>query len=128
MNPGGAADRLDAWLRQEALPLWWRLGADHARGGWYDALTFELEPKEPRRARVQARQAFVYATAGAIGWDGPWREAAWHGMDALLDHYRRTNGLYRAIVSADGLSDRTSMPFPASSNKIVPSAAQLCGL
>lgn len=99
---GAHADWLDRWLRETALPLWWRAGADHARAGWFDALGQDLSPREPRRARVQARQAFVYATAGQLGWDGPWREAARHGMDYLLDRYRRPDGLYRAIISAEG--------------------------
>lgn len=99
---GEHADWLDRWLRETALPVWWRLGADDARGGWFDALDQDLSPREPRRARVQARQAFVYATAGSLGWDGPWRQAAWHGLDCLLDRYQRPDGLYRAIMSADG--------------------------
>jgi mannose-6-phosphate isomerase len=99
---GAHAEWLDRWLRRAALPLWWQAGADHRRGGWFDALGPDLTPREPRRARVQARQAFVYATAGAIGWDGPWREAAWHGLDYLLDRYRRPDGLYRAIMTAEG--------------------------
>lgn len=101
-DPGDHAAWLDRWLREQALPLWWRAGADHARGGWFDALEPDLTAREPRRARVQARQAFAYATAGAIGWDGPWRDAAWHGLDYLLDRYRRPDGLYRAIMSAEG--------------------------
>jgi mannose-6-phosphate isomerase len=99
---GDHADWLDRWLRETALPLWWRAGADHQRGGWFDALGHDLSPREPRRARVQARQAFVYATAGRLGWDGPWREAARHGLGCLLDHYRRPDGLYRAIMAAGG--------------------------
>lgn len=99
---GAHAEWLDRWLRETALPLWWRAGADHRLGGWFDALGQDLTPRGPRRARVQARQAFVYATAGKIGWDGPWREAAWHGLDYLLDRYRRPDGLYLAILSAEG--------------------------
>jgi mannose/cellobiose epimerase-like protein (N-acyl-D-glucosamine 2-epimerase family) len=99
---GEHADWLDRWLRETALPLWWRAGADHVRGGWFDALGQDLSPREPRRARVQARQAFVYASAGQVGWDGPWREAAWHGLDTLLERYRRPDGLYRAVMSAEG--------------------------
>jgi mannose-1-phosphate guanylyltransferase/mannose-6-phosphate isomerase len=93
----------DRWLRTSALPLWWTLGADHVRGGFHEALTPEGEPVEaPRRSRVQTRQTFVYATAGLMGWQGPWRQAAWHGMTYFLDRYRRPDGLFRALVSEAG--------------------------
>lgn len=105
-------DALGRWLFDAALPLWWRRGADHVRGGFYDALTLAGEPLEPRRARVQCRQVFVYATAGRLGWDGPWREAAWHGMDYFLARYRRPDGLFRARIDADGgVLDETAILY-----------------
>lgn len=91
------------WLNTSALPLWWSLGADHAQGGYYEALTLDgLALEAPRRARVQARQAYVYASAGLLGWSGPWRPAARHGMDFFREHYRRPDGLYRTLVAAGG--------------------------
>ncbi|MDO8902476.1 MAG: AGE family epimerase/isomerase [Phenylobacterium sp.] len=99
----GAAAWFDRWLRTSALPLWWTLGADHVRGGFHEALTPEGAPVEaPRRSRVQTRQTFVYASAGQMGWQGPWRQAAWHGMSYFLDRYRRPDGLFRALVSEAG--------------------------
>jgi mannose-1-phosphate guanylyltransferase / mannose-6-phosphate isomerase len=99
----GAQVWFDRWLRTSALPLWWTLGADHVRGGFHEALTPEGVPVEaPRRSRVQTRQTFVYATAGLMGWQGPWRQAAWHGMTYFLDRYRRPDGLFRALVSEAG--------------------------
>lgn len=93
----------DRWVRQAALPLWWAKGADHERGGFHEALSAEGEPRPgPRRARVQGRQTYVYATAGALSWDGPWRQAAWHAMDFFLDRYRRPDGLFRTLVGLDG--------------------------
>lgn len=98
-----AAAWFDQWLKTSALPLWWTLGADHVRGGFREALTPEGAPVEaPRRSRVQTRQTFVYATAGLMGWQGPWRQAAWHGMDYFLARYRRPDGLFRAVVSNEG--------------------------
>ncbi|MEH6678797.1 AGE family epimerase/isomerase [Phenylobacterium sp.] len=98
-----AAAWFDQWLKTSALPLWWALGADHVRGGFREALTPEGAPVEaPRRSRVQTRQTFVYATAGLMGWQGPWRQAAWHGMDYFLARYRRPDGLFRAVVSNEG--------------------------
>ena len=43
----------------------------------------------PLRARVQARQVYVFATAGALGWTGPWR--------AVMDGGR-------AFIAADGVA------------------------
>ena len=57
------------WARNDALPLWWRVGADHRNGGFFDSMTLDGAPTTvPKRARVQARQVYVYATAGKMGW------------------------------------------------------------
>ncbi len=91
------------WLNDAALPLWWRKGADHQRGGFHEALDMQGEPVAAnRRARVQARQVYVYATAGRLGWNGPWRAAVNHGLDFFLARYRRPDGLYRTVVAPDG--------------------------
>ena len=93
----------DRWLRTAALPLWWALGADHVRGGFLEALSTSGEPRPaPRRGRVQGRMVFAYAQAGAMGWEGPWRQAAWHGLDYMLDRFQRPDGLLRTLVSLDG--------------------------
>jgi mannose/cellobiose epimerase-like protein (N-acyl-D-glucosamine 2-epimerase family) len=99
-----AADAwFDPWLRTAALPLWWALGADHDRGGFHETLSLAgASSREDRRVRVQARQAIVYAKAGVMGWTGPWRQAAWHGLDYLMAHYKRPDGLYRCKVAPDG--------------------------
>ena len=98
-----AARRLGSWLERSALPLWWAAGADHARGGFFELLDQQGRPvPAPRRMRVQARQAFVYATAGLAGWTGPWRTAVAHGLNALAERYRRPDGLYRTLADDDG--------------------------
>lgn len=108
-----AAEWYDSWLRNAALPLWWRVGADHERGGFHEALSVDGEARPgPRRARVQGRQVYVYATAGLMGWDGPWGKAAWHGMDFFLEHFRRPDGLFRTLVGLDGAPlDDTAMLY-----------------
>ena len=95
---------LEQWLFTAALPLWWALGADHARGGFHERIGMDGRAMEglPRRARVQARQVHVYATAGVMGWGGPWRQAANHGLASLFARYRRPDGLYRFSVNPDG--------------------------
>ena len=97
------ATEVAAWMETSALPLWWNKGADHVRGGFHEALDQCGRPVlANRRARVQARQVYVYATAGELGWDGPWHEAVAHGLDFFLAHYPREDGLYRTVVSPKG--------------------------
>lgn len=91
------------WLHTAALPLWWTLGADHASGGFFEALGEDGEPiRGARRARVQTRQAFCYLAAGRMGWTGPWRQAASHGLDYFLARYRGPEGLFLRSVGDDG--------------------------
>lgn len=100
---GEAKAWYQGWLETSALPVWWSQGADQARGGFHEALTDDGAPTAaPRRARVQARQAFSYATAGMMGWRGPWRTAAWSAMDYLTGRYLRPDGLLARTVDADG--------------------------
>jgi mannose-1-phosphate guanylyltransferase/mannose-6-phosphate isomerase len=104
-----AADRLGKWLDNSALPLWWTAGADHTRGGFFELLDEQGRAvRTPRRMRVQARQIYVYATAGLAGWQGPWRSAVAHGLDALTTRYRLSDGAYRTMTDDDGtpLDDR----------------------
>jgi mannose-6-phosphate isomerase len=105
--------RLKAWLFDQALPLWWRVGADHVRGGFHEVIGQDGVARDrDRRARVQARQIYVYATAGALGWDGPWREAVEHGLSYFLTCYRRPDGLFRTRVKADGgIADDTAVLY-----------------
>lgn len=99
------AAELMRWLTEAALPLWWEKGADHARGGFHEALDATGAPVAAnRRARVQARQVYVYATAGRLGWTGPWRAAVTHGLDFFLGRYERADGLFRTVVAPDGAS------------------------
>jgi len=105
--PGESVDlwsrRLEEWLTRRALPAWWCFGADHEGGGFHEALSPQFEPQGlERRARVQARQVFVYATAGSLGWEGPWRAAARHGLAAMDNGFLRSDGLYRFSVASPG--------------------------
>ena len=93
----------DRWLRTAALPLWWSIGSDHVRGGFLEALSVEGKPRPaPRRGRVQGRMIYAFAQAGAMGWDGPWRQAARQGLDYMFKHFLRSDGLIRTLVSLDG--------------------------
>jgi mannose-1-phosphate guanylyltransferase/mannose-6-phosphate isomerase len=106
-------ERYSTWLSHNALPLWWALGADHLHGGFHEELCFELGATDaPRRARVLARQAHTYATAGAMGWSGPWQAAAEHAWTAFEARYRRPDGLYRTLVAPNGCAlDETAFVY-----------------
>ena len=100
------ARTLGAWLRTSALPLWWALGADHEQGGFRDVLHLDGAPSRlPMRARVQARQVYVFALAGTMGWPGPWRQAVGHGLDHFKARFRLPAGGFRTRVGVDGAPD-----------------------
>lgn len=95
------------WLFTACWPLWSDAGAD-PRGGFREKLTLDGTPiEEPdTRARVQARQTYVYCAAARMGYAGA-GEAVRHGVACMLDG-RRPDGLYGlritpgAGISKDG--------------------------
>jgi mannose-6-phosphate isomerase len=101
------------WLTQHALPLWAEAGVDRVQGGFEELLGQDGRPvAAPRRARVQGRQSFVFATAGSLGWDGPWREVAGLGLEYLERCYKRDDGLYATLAGPDGVVvDQTAMTY-----------------
>lgn len=93
----------EKWLFESALPLWWQTGADHREGGFHELIAEDGSPTGSfRRARVQGRQSYVYAQAGVMGWNGPWREAAPHGLSYLKAHYAVPGGQFCTQVSNSG--------------------------
>ena len=99
------SDRLKTWATDAAYPLWWRAGADHAKGGFFEKMDLEGAPVDgPRRGRVLPRQIYSFAIAGDLGWKGPWREAVEHGLSFYLSSYRRPDGLFRTLVGPNGES------------------------
>lgn len=101
----------DSWMRLNALPIWAALGVDED-GGFREAIDLSGRPVgDFRRARVQARQAYVYATAGVAGWAGPWRTLVTRGLERFAATNGRADDLYRTRVSTDGavLDDTASL-------------------
>jgi len=98
------AARARAWLFDAALPLWWAQGFDRANGLWHEKLLLDGTPERssPRRSRVQARQTAVYAIAGRLGWQGPWRDAVEAGVKVLLGPARAANGGPVHLLAPDG--------------------------
>lgn len=87
------------WLFDTALPLWSTKGVD-PRGGFVDQLDEAYQPTGvPQRLRVQGRQVYVFAEAGRIGWEGPWREMVEHGLAFLQGQMREPGGLIWAKVA-----------------------------
>ena len=90
------------WLFESALPVWLAHGLNRA-GGFHDRLDAELTPAaSSMRLRVQARQTYVFAQAGRLGWTGDWKRAVEHGAGFLLDRARRPDGLVARTFDADG--------------------------
>jgi mannose-6-phosphate isomerase len=92
-----------AWLAEAALPLWADAGVDRAHGLFHEALDVEGRPVElHRRARAQARQVFVFATAAAKGLGDGWRGVAEAGYRRFVAIYRRPDGLFVRRAGGDG--------------------------
>ncbi|GAA0868191.1 mannose-1-phosphate guanylyltransferase/mannose-6-phosphate isomerase [Brevundimonas basaltis] len=105
------ARAFDDWVRFNALPLWATTGVA-GDGGFYEAIDRTGAPVgDFRRARVQARQAYVYSAAGQAGWAGPWRRLVTEGLERFETTNRRPDGLYRTRVSVRGevLNDTASL-------------------
>lgn len=99
---GGAGQAFSRWIMLSALPVWGTLGVDDD-GGFRESLDASGRSlADFRRARVQTRQAYVYSTAGALGWNGPWRELVAAGLKRFEETNLRTDGLYRTRVSRAG--------------------------
>lgn len=98
-----AAAWYDHWLRTCALPLWATLGVDYENGGFAEALGLDGRPvPADRRGRVQGRQIYAFASAGEIGWSGPWRQVVEHGLDYVSRYFVRSDGMLRTVVGRDG--------------------------
>ncbi|MGA0608437.1 AGE family epimerase/isomerase [Phenylobacterium sp. VNQ135] len=98
-----AASAFDDWLSGVALPVWGGAGVEARHGGFHETLERGgVAPAVPRRARVQCRQAFVFARAAAAGRPGPWAATASRGWAFFNAAYRRADSLYRTRVDSAG--------------------------
>ena len=95
------ARRLRDWLQRRALPIWSTLG-QREDGAFVERLALDgRRSSAPRRARVQARQIYVYAQAGLLGWQGPWARAVRSGLASLETDFLREDGLMRTLLDGD---------------------------
>ena len=95
------AQRMRAWLFDEALPFWAANGLNPC-GGFQESLDADLRAPATTRFRVHARQTYVFAEAGRLGWQGPWREIVGHGLAFLIHRARRDDGLVAATFDTSG--------------------------
>lgn len=104
--------RLKEWLRFKALPLWSGLGQGED-GAFAEALAHDGRRVEtPRRARVQARQIYVFAQAGLMGWHGAWSRTVRVGLANLDADFLRHDGLMRTLLCAESRPlDETVMVY-----------------
>jgi mannose-6-phosphate isomerase len=95
-------ERLLGWLIGKACPLWSTCGVDRELGGFHERLNGTAGLHEPRRARVQPRQVCAFAICAELGWSGDAAKLATHGLLYFLTHYRRSDGLFRTLVTPEG--------------------------
>lgn len=83
---------LKNWLIERALPVWATRGFDVDTQRFQERLDRHARPiAVPQRAMVQARQIYVYAHAGALGWHSGSGELAEAAMAALRRDYLQTS-------------------------------------
>lgn len=126
---GSGAARFRDWMRTRALPTWATLGQTED-GAFVETLTLDgRSVPSSRRARVQARQIYVYAQAGKLGWQGPWRRAVATGLERLHADYLRPDGQCRTLLAADGTPlDETAMVYDQAFVMFALAAAQEAGI
>lgn len=92
------ARRLQDWLRRRALPIWASMG-QRENGAFVELLAMDGRClPAPRRAGVQARQIYVYAQAGLMGWQGRWLSGVRSGLANLDADFLRDDGLVRTLL------------------------------
>jgi mannose/cellobiose epimerase-like protein (N-acyl-D-glucosamine 2-epimerase family) len=96
--------QLCSWLCDAAYPLWSTAGVDPA-GGFHERLAQNGRALiEPRRSRVNPRQAYCFAMAPSLGWRGESARLIKHALGYFVARYQRPDGLFRTLVAADGSS------------------------
>lgn len=98
-----AADRADAWMSEQALPLW--AGDGRAAGGdFIESLALDGTPQaaQPRRTLVQSRQIFAFCEAARVGWYSNGDDIARVAVDRLLGCNRHPEGGWVHAVDASG--------------------------
>lgn len=91
------------WLYSTALPLWLGEGFDRSPAPFAERVSADGRALDiDRRLRVQARQTYVCAEAGRLGWHGDWRTPLRAGVDLLTGKGRRADGAFVHLFTATG--------------------------
>ena len=94
---------LAGWLKESAYPAWASCGIDARNGGFEESLAQDgTALAQARRARVQPRQIYAFAQAGAFGWTGDSNSIVALGIEYFERFYRRPDGLFRTLAGTDG--------------------------
>ncbi len=111
---GQLAARAERWMMDQAFPFWAERTPDPA-GGFHERLDLDGQPVtgEPSRVRLQARMAYTFALAADMGWDQEQaRRLSLRGVDTLVQHCRREDGLFGKLVQPGrGLVDDTAEAY-----------------
>ena len=104
---------LRQWLFDHALPLWWDIGGDKEKGGFYEKLNLDGKPDDiDRRTRVAARQVFSYALAKRMGYQGDTDGPIDQGLKWLSGPARNPEtGMLYATLKPDGSVVRGEFDF-----------------
>ena len=101
-NLTALSEKFGQWLKLNALPLWATLGVE-ADGAFAEAINSSGEQVGNfRRARVQARQAYVYSLASTWGWGGGYAALVSRGLARFEATNLRKDGLFRTLVTTTG--------------------------
>lgn len=56
-------DRLKTWAVEAAYPIWWEVGADRVKGGFFEKIDLDGQAVDgPRRGRVLPRQIDLHGS------------------------------------------------------------------
>ncbi|MBW8880454.1 MAG: AGE family epimerase/isomerase [Asticcacaulis sp.] len=104
---------LRQWLFDRALPLWWEVGGDRRKGGFYEKLNLDATPHDiNRHTRVAARQVYSYALAKTMGYEGETVDAIDQGLAWLAGPAKNpSTGLLYAVLSPEGAIVRGEFDF-----------------
>lgn len=99
-------DRLVAWLRDAALPVWAVAGFDPQTGRFAEKLDLATatDTGAVSRPRVPPRQIYAFLVGGELGWRGPAGEIARKGFAGFLRDFEAPDGTIRlrAAPEMDG--------------------------
>jgi len=98
-----ASERLDAWLLEQAYPLWADVGFDAASGRFAEKIAMDGKPVDlPSRGRVPPRQIYAFSVAPELGWTGDAGGIVRKGLDRFVRDHLRPDGLSRPIGGEGG--------------------------